>query len=45
MKNIKLLFALIALMGLSACDKNDSAGEEVGEGIEELGEDIQDAAN
>ena len=40
MKNFKLLFVLIMLLGLSACDNDDDIGEE----IEDVGEAIEDAA-
>lgn len=40
----KILLAFIMITGLSACDRDENVGEQIGDSVEELGEDIEDAA-
>ncbi|MGH8168784.1 MAG: hypothetical protein ACREQ1_16210 [Woeseiaceae bacterium] len=38
-----LLVAIVAAFGLAGCDTNDGPVEEMGEAVDETGEDAQDA--
>ena len=40
-----LLLAIIAAFGASGCDSNDGPAEEMGEALDDTGDNIQDAAD
>jgi predicted small secreted protein len=39
-----LLIAIVAAFGVSGCDRDEGPAEEMGEAIDDAGENIQDAA-
>jgi predicted small secreted protein len=39
-----LLLSIVAAFGVAGCDTNDGPAEEMGEALDDTGEDIEDAA-